>query len=122
LSVKSGKTSLALFRLFRPAGFGIWTYVLCEKRFLKSSFKGSGGIGQFTLNLISDDCFLPARLQAGFKQNRKELNFAPVAPTSAHTESIFSVVFEIWLIPKKYERFNSVPPQAGGGVRPELRN
>jgi hypothetical protein len=26
--------------------------------------------------------------------HRKELNFAPVAPTSAHTESIFSVVFE----------------------------
>src|ERR1019366_7530299 len=41
LSIKSGKASLALFRLFRPAGF---------------------------------------------KQNRKELNFAPVAPTSAHTE------------------------------------
>jgi len=27
--------------------FGIWEYVLCEKRFLKSSFKSSGGIGQF---------------------------------------------------------------------------
>jgi hypothetical protein len=26
---------------------------------------------------------------------RKELSFAPVAPTSTHTESIFSVVFEI---------------------------
>jgi len=55
LSIKSGKASLALFRLFRPAGF---------------------------------------------KQNRKELNFAPVAPTSAHTESIFSVVFEIGLMCK----------------------
>jgi len=41
--------------------FGIWEYVLCKKRFLKSSFKSSGGIGQFSLNLISDDCFLPAR-------------------------------------------------------------
>jgi hypothetical protein len=91
--------------------FGIWEYVLCEKRFLKSSFKSSGGIGQFSLNPISDDSFLPARPPAGFKQSRKELNSAPVAPTSAHTESIFSVVFEIWLIPKNMNV--SIPLRSG---------
>jgi hypothetical protein len=38
--------------------------------------------------------------------HRKELNFAPVAPTSAHTENLADT--------KKYERPNSVPPKAGG--------
>jgi hypothetical protein len=48
--------------------------------------------------------FCPATKRPGDKPcgtaSRKELNFAPVAPTSAHTESIFSVVFEIWLMRK----------------------
>jgi hypothetical protein len=41
-----------------------------------------------------------AELRVTPQASGKELNFAPVAPTSIHAESVFSVVFEIGLMRK----------------------
>ncbi|MGO8838983.1 MAG: hypothetical protein ACLQAH_08640 [Limisphaerales bacterium] len=64
--------------------------------------------------------FLPGHKNGrpGAIANRKELNSAPVAPTSAHTESIFSVVFEIFVNVANHEHLNFVPPKAGGRMQP----
>jgi hypothetical protein len=49
------------------------------------------------------------------------LNFAPVAPTSAHTESIFSVVFLIWPIAKNMNVLFLFRPVPAGVLNPNSR-